>query len=205
MRTSFLLSFCLLFISCAEHNKKEKQLKDFIDKHIEIITPLERETNIAYWNAATTGKPEYYDKYSEIELEILKIYSNPVEFSYLKETKKSRKIKDSILSRQLEILYNLYLVNQIKPELLKSIVDLNSQIRKKFSTFRGIINGKKVTSNEIVDILKSDKNSEKRKNAWLASKQVAEVVSDDLIRLVKLRNQAGLIPLLNKRNRDLQP
>ena len=86
------------------------------------------------------------------------------------------------------MLYNGYLTNQIEPELLKEIVDLETKIEKNFSTFRSTIQGQKVTTNEIKEILKSETDSIKRKEAWLASKQVGPVVAADLIRLVKLRN-----------------
>jgi peptidyl-dipeptidase A len=96
-----------------------------------------------------------------------------------------------VLARQLDVLYNAYLENQIEPELLKKIVDLGTQIEKSFSTFRGAIEGKKVTDNEIKEILKIETDSPKRKQAWLASKQVGAAVAGDLVRLVKLRNQAA--------------
>jgi peptidyl-dipeptidase A len=61
----------------------------------------------------------------------------------------------------------------------------------KFSTFRGKIGDKKVTANEIDEILKSEKKSGIRKAAWEASKHVGPEVAQDLVELVKLRNQAA--------------
>jgi peptidyl-dipeptidase A len=89
------------------------------------------------------------------------------------------------------VLLNDFRINQIGPELLEKIVTLSAKIEQKFSTFRGKINGRAVTSNEIDQILKTESHSEKRKTAWLASKQVGAVVADDIIELVKLRNQAA--------------
>ena len=42
-----------------------------------------------------------------------------------------------------------------------------------------------------MDILKTEPNSVKRQQAWEASKQVGPVVSADMIKLVKLRNEAA--------------
>ena len=180
----------VLVLGCGR-NEKEKQLSDFIQSHVEKIKPLMKEANLAYWNAATTGNEKDYDKYSELELKIRQIYSNKDDFAFLKELKESGRIKDKKLARQLEVLYNSYLENQIEPELLKQIVELGTEVEKKFSTFRGKIRGKTVTNNEIEEILKTETDSRKRKEAWLASKQVGSVVADDLIKLVKLRNQAA--------------
>ena len=88
---------------------------------------------------------------------------------------------DPLLARQLTVLYNSYLSNQIEPELLRQIVELGTQIEKNFSTFRGAIDSKKVTDNQIKDILKSETNSVWREKAWLASKQVGAAVAPGLI------------------------
>jgi len=183
-------SSLFLLFGCGA-NEKEKQLSEFIDAHVAKVKPLMKEANLAYWDAATTGNDSAYDKYSELELKIRKIYSSPDDFKFLKALKESGEIKKYELSRQLTILYNAYLENQIDPDLLKQIVDLGTQVEKKFSTFRGTIKGKQVTSNEIDEILKTETDSRKRKDAWLASKQVGPVVADDLIKLVKLRNEAA--------------
>jgi peptidyl-dipeptidase A len=172
-------------------NAKENQLKEFITAHVEKIKPLEKQANLAWWDAAVTGDPKAYDRSSEMQLQIRRVYSDPKDFAFLKEMKQSGQVQDPLLARQLTVLYNTYLANQIEPELLQQIVELGTQIEKNFSTFRGAIDGKKVTDNEIKDILKDETDSGKREKAWLASKQVGAAVAADLVRLVKLRNEAA--------------
>ena len=166
-------------------------MKEFITAHVEKIKPLEKQANLAWWDAAVTGDPKAYDRSSEMQLQIRRVYSDPKDFAFLKEVKQSGQVKDPLLARQLTVLYNTYLANQIEPELLKQIVELGTQIEKNFSTFRGTIDGKKVTDNEIKEILKDETDSAKREKAWLASKQVGAAVAADLVRLVKLRNEAA--------------
>lgn len=172
-------------------NAKETQLKDFIAAHVEKVKPLDKQANLAWWEAAITGDPKAYDRNSEMTLQLRQVYSNPSEFAMLKELKESGQIADPLLARQLTVLYNTYLSNQIEPDLLKQIVELGTQIEKNFSTFRGSIDGAKVTDNQIKGILKNETDSAKREKAWLASKQVGTAVAADLVRLVKLRNQAA--------------
>ena len=177
-------------IGCAP-NAKEAELQKFISAHVDKVKPLAKQRNLASWDAAISGKEEDYNKASELTLKIRQIYSNPKEFAFLKRAKDSGGMKDSPAARQLDLLYNAYLTNQIEPELLKQIVDLGSQIERNFSTFRGVIDGEKVTDNQITEILKTQNDSAKRKQAWLASKQVGAAVAQDTIRLVKLRNKAA--------------
>jgi peptidyl-dipeptidase A len=192
------LMVLLLIGGCAPDTKSsgggpaaEEKMKEFISSHVEKIKPMAKEANLSYWDAAASGKAEDYDKVSELTLKIRQVYSDANDFAFLKEMKESGKIKDPALARQLDVLYNGYLENQIEPELLKQIVDLSTEIEKNFSTFRGTIDGEKVTDNKIKEILKTETNLEKRQKAWLASKQVGNEVSDDIIRLVKLRNKAA--------------
>jgi len=184
------LAVSVIVFGCAP-NARERQLQKFVTAHVEKIKPMEKEANLASWDAAISGKPEDYDKVSELTLKVRRVYSNPQEFAFLEEMKESGEVKKAKLARQLDALYNGYLENQIEPELLKRIVDLGTEIEKNFSTFRGTIEGKKVTGNEIKEILKTQTDSAGRKQAWLASKQVGAEVADDLIQLVKLRNRTA--------------
>jgi peptidyl-dipeptidase A len=180
----------MLFLAgCAA--SEEKQLKDFITAHEKKIGPIARETNLAEWKAANSGRPEDYDRAGELKFKVRQIYSNRQEFALLKEVKESGEVKDVKLRRQSDVLCNRYLKNQIELRLLKEIVELETDIERNFSTFRGTIQGRKVTDNKIKEILRAEVDSGRREEAWLAAKQVAPIVADDLVRLVKLRNEAA--------------
>ena len=185
-----ILTMSVLFVGCAP-NAKENQMQQFVTSHVEKVKPLQKEQSLAWWDAATTGQSEDYDRASELTLKIRQIYSDPQEFEFLKGSKASGQVKDAVLARQLDVLYRSYLRNQMEPELLKTIVDLSTRIEEKFSTFRGTMDGEKVTDNEIKEILKTQTDSNRRKQAWLASKQVGSAVAEDLVRLIKLRNRAA--------------
>ena len=79
---------------------------------------------------------------------------------------------DPLLARQLTVLYNGYLANQIEPDLLEQIVELGTEIEQNFSTFRATIDGQKVTDNEIKDILKrrNGLGAAARRPGWPASR-----------------------------------
>jgi len=180
----------LILFGCGT-NGKEKQLGKFIAAHIEKTEPITTRANLVYWDASTTGKSEYYDKLSKLQLEIRRIYSNPREYTFLKSLKESGQVRDTRLARQLDKLYYAYLQNQIKPELLEKLVDSDTKIQEKYNTFRGTIDGEKVTMSDIYTIMTTETDCRKRELAWRASKQVGDAIVDDLIQLVKLRNQAA--------------
>lgn len=185
-----LLAAGVVLAGCT-HNAKEKDLQTFVTSHVEKVKPLNEQAALAWWEAATMGEAEAYDRSSALTLKIRKIYSDPTEFAYIKDLQESNQVNNKLLARQLTVLHHGYLANQIEPDLLEQIVALSTEIEKNFSTFRATIDGRKVTDNKIKGILKDETDSAQRKQAWLASKQVGSAVAGDLIRLIKLRNQAA--------------
>jgi len=180
----------VILFGCA-YNAQEKQLDKFITAHVKKVEPLTTQANLVYWDASTTGKSEYYDRLSRLQLKISRIYNNPKEYGFIKGIKESGQVRDARLVRQLDKLYYSYLRNQIEPELLEKLVDADTKIQEKYNTFRGTIDGKKVTMSDIYTIMTNETDCRKRELAWRASKQVGDVIVEDLIQLVKLRNQAA--------------
>ena len=122
----------VILFSCTRQaeDTNEKKLDDFVAQHVEQVKPLQREAALAYWEAATTGDADAYDRSSELELKIRLIYSDADDFAYLKGLQESEAIEAPLLSRQLQILYNAFLANQIEASLLKQIVELSTEIEK---------------------------------------------------------------------------
>ncbi|RPJ74336.1 MAG: hypothetical protein EHM20_10775, partial [Alphaproteobacteria bacterium] len=175
--------------SCTSRTKKmEKELQTFIDSLELRVKPVEAGAALAYFNATTTGKTEEYDKYSELNIQLSRIYADKNAFAHLKSIKESADIKDSLLNRQMTILYNTFLGYQIDEKLLEELIMAQTKLEQKYSTFRAVVNGKKLTDNEIENILKTSVNSRELQASWLASKQVGDSVSADVISLVKMRN-----------------
>jgi len=185
------LTTIVVLSGCGLTVQKKPLPEEFITAHVKKVKPMIIDAGLANWKAANTGDPKDYDRSSKLQLKVRQVYSSPKDFALVKEMKQSGQIEEPITARQIDVLHNAYLANQMEPELLKEIVELSTEIEKNFSTFRGTIDGKKVTANEIKKILKTETDSGQRKKAWLASKHVAPVVSKDLIRLVKLRNKAA--------------
>jgi peptidyl-dipeptidase A len=187
-----VISFVLpLFLFGAAPNAKEKQLEKFITAHVAKIEPLTTQANLAYWDASTTGRREYYDKLGQLQIRIRRICGNPREYAFLKNTREAGQIKDAGLARQLDKLYYAYLQNQVEPELLRKIVDLDTKIQEQYNNFRGTMDGKKVTNSDVYVILTTEEDSHRRELAWKASKQVGEAIIGDFLQLVKLRNKAA--------------
>ncbi len=186
-----LLTIFIFMLSCSPAPTDEQKLHEFITNHLKTVEPLMKKQNLADWQANATGEKKFYDEAAAAEIEIKKIRSNKTEYAFLKDLKEKGTIKDSLLHRQLIIVYNNYLKNQIDTTLMRQLVEKQAAISEKFNNFRGKIEGKEYADNDLRAMLKNERNSEKRKQAWEASKQVGREVASLVIELVKLRNQAA--------------
>ncbi len=188
---------CAIAISCNNQqkpNNSEAMNKEY-DSLVKVyegkIIPLYKEMTIAYWDASITGKDEDYKKSMDAEIAANKVLADTALFAAFKKVKESGLITDSLKIRELDMIYNGMITKQIDSTLMKQMVELSNQIEQKFSTFRAEINGKKVSDNEIEDILSASTDNKKLENAWLSVKKLGPVVAEDIIKLVKLRNEVA--------------
>lgn len=169
----------------------ENELLEFIQTFEYKVIELSRDLGLSSFDASISGKSKEFEKTAELELKLKKVFSNKDDFEKIKIFKSSNEIKNEVLLRELEILYNSFAEYQIDDALLKKTVDLSSKIEQTYSTFRAEVNNKKLTDNEIDEILETSFDSSELEETWKASKQIGEQISVDVIELVKLRNKAA--------------
>lgn len=180
------------FAGCQTKQKQMKEeLIDFIKKHDSIVVPLSRETNLAYWQAAITGSEEDFSKAQSLQLQMVQVYSDTQALQTLEKIKISGLVNDTLLARQLDLLYNQYLMAKADTTKLNEIVKMETKIEREFSIFRTQVNGKELTDNEVEDILRSSKDNSRQKEVWMAQKRIGRVVSEDVIKLVTMRNEVA--------------
>ncbi|OFY45170.1 MAG: hypothetical protein A2X18_14420 [Bacteroidetes bacterium GWF2_40_14] len=168
------------------------KLKEIISQTESIVRPLAKEANLAYWNGTITGDTAEFKKYSDANIKITQIFSNPETFASLKQIKESGKIKDSLLIRQLTILYNSFLANQTDTTLLNAIINKTAALEQKYAEFRASFKGKDISDNEVERILQSSNDSKELMEVWMAHKNIGPHVATDVIELVKLRNRVAV-------------
>jgi len=189
-----IATFTVGCVSNQNYNNETDMNKEY-DSLIKVFEsktiPLYKETNLAYWNASITGKDEDYKKSSDAEIAANKVLADVALFAAFKKIKESGQITDELKKRELNMIYNAMLTKQIDSIKMKQMVELGNQIEQKFSVFRAKVDGEKLSDNKIEEILSNSTDSKKLENAWLSVKKVGPVVADDIIKLVKLRNEVA--------------
>lgn len=196
-KTCFLsIVFCLsILLSCSkESNKKEKEKmeKEFLTLTKEYETKMKlayREMSIQYFVAATNSTAENWELYAQKEMEVNKILSDKDLFHRIKKIYENRNLLDSLQKRRIEVLYLTFLGKQVDTNKLNQITKLQSEVENKYSTFRARYSKKKLSDNDVEEILKKSTNNKELEEVWIAQKKIGELVADDIIKLVKLRNE----------------
>jgi len=189
-RILFLLTAAMAMLwSCSPNQEKmENRMKEFVSGYEAKIIPLYKESALASWNANITGTDEDWAKSEKASIAFISFFTDTESFAALKEMKESGLVKDPLLARQLELLYNSYLAGQIDTSLISQQVKMETEISKKYMNFRADINGKQLSDNEIEDILRTSTDNAELQAAWEGHKMIGPYVAEDIIRLVKHRN-----------------
>jgi len=178
--------------SCSNPQKKaEMEFKDFIKNLEAKYAPLYKDVCIASWNAETSGKEEEYAKAADLEFKMTKIFADKNDFAKVKKFKEEGNIKDELLKRQLDVIYNAYMGEQIDSAKTKAMIDLQSKISQAFNNFRPVVGNDTLSDNQVDSILRGSTDSKMLEATWSASKKSGAVVSAQVIELVKMRNEAA--------------
>jgi len=185
-----ILFFIGLFgYQAVQTNKVEGEYKVFLKYYDRQIADLQEKDGLAWFAAFNSGKDEDYEAANKLDIEISDFYMNKETFAKLKAFKESGLISNPLLKRQLEIQYFAFLSSMSDKKTVDEIISTQNEVEKKFNTYRVEYQGKKLSDNEVDNILTTSKDSTQLKTVWEQSKSIGSLVSDDVVKLVKLRNK----------------
>lgn len=164
----------------------------FLDAHTRKLQPLEKQANLAWWDANVSGKDEDFKRKEETQNRIDEALANKDAFAEVKGLKgQLDAIDDPTLRRAIDVLYLTYLEKQVDTALLKKMTAKSNAVEKAFNVYRAKVDGKEMTDSEVRRVLKTSRDSARLRAVWEGSKGVGKVVEADLKELVKLRNEAA--------------
>src|SRR4029079_2520586 len=155
------------------------------------LQPLQKAAAEAFWELNVTGEERWQSETARLRTEIRMVLSRREPYEFLREAVGSANGVDPLLRRQALLLRNAHAENQSPPETIERIVELETSLENRFNTFRAELDGRKVSDNEIRDVLEHSDDLELRRRAWEASKQIGVEVEAELRELVRIRNAAA--------------
>ncbi len=161
-----------------------------VAEHHERIQPLEIEVARRYWDANVCGTREAFRLKQEAENRLDAALSDHDWFARLKRCD-AAPLADPLLARQIRLLYLQTLPRQVDRELLGQLVARANGLEMRFNTYRPCVGDEQFTANEVRRVLRESTDSKRRRAVWESSKAVGGELRDELLALVRLRNQAA--------------
>jgi peptidyl-dipeptidase A len=161
-----------------------------VDRIVADLAPLEAEVNEAWWRTNVASSPEADAERIALEQRLSDYYADAETFAELTAAA-AEPIDDADLARSVETLRLAFASEQTPAELRAELVTLNAECDSIYATFRGEAGGRRWNDNDIEKVLGDSDDSDERRAAWEASKQVGAEVVGRIRRLVEVRNEAA--------------
>lgn len=205
-----LLLTMSLSLSCLdEKQQSEMILRHYIAKNVDNIRSFTMESAVALWNANISGKKDDYQKLIDLELDFNNLYqssskhfspdrfstftqnvfTNEQDFQLLKKLKNSGLVTDTILNRQLTVLYQSFMGPQVEADRYKMLRNAEAKLGQAFSGIQVEIGNKKYTGTQIDSLRKTTSDNSVVKKIYSTFRRKGEQNSGDIINLVKMRNE----------------
>jgi peptidyl-dipeptidase A len=192
IKKMFLSILLALGISSANaKTSSEHPFQSFLGSFIPRVSDKAAQLNKAFWLLETTGSSDAADLVASLSTELSLMFNNAKTYQDLLKWSRDSSLKDPLLKRQLQTLIYSFKANAISEELLKELALQEASLALSYANFRATLHGKAISENEILEVLKTEKDPNARKEAWEASKEIGMVLSPKIIEIVKLRNQAA--------------
>jgi peptidyl-dipeptidase A len=155
----------------------------------ETIRPLHLAASRAWWDVGLAATEENEQKRVSAELALSDALADAELFREISDARANG--ADRLERRQLDVLHNAMVPNQVPEALRHRIVALEASVDSRFSRHRGVVGGVEADDNAIRRTLRESEDVEERREAWEASKTVGEAVAEDVRELARLRNEAA--------------
>ena len=158
------------------------------DEFCEKLAPCNLDTELKAWNFYIDSTEEKKNLYLEAENVTHSLFQNEELYKKLLEIKKFD-LKDKHLNKQLKDLVKAFDEELNAGDLKQKLREKENEIAAKYNAYIPKIDDKEVTRAEINKILETEKNIEIREKAYISKVKGGDIIAEDLVQLIKLRNE----------------
>ena len=164
--------------------------RELIERISAQLEPADVAHGRAEWRLTTTGDEAAQSEMAEARARWMRLFADDALWERVRALR-AESGTDPLVARQLDVLYSMFLEYRFAPDEIERIASLEAETNHLFNTYRGRIGDRKVTSNDIEQILASSTDIAERRAAWEASKGVGPIVRENVLELARLRNGAA--------------
>ena len=206
----FLLLFFILSVSCLnEKQQAELILQHYIDKNIELIRNFSKECTIALWNLNLSGNESDYKKLIDLSMDFNNLNQNSAshfspdkftpftqnvftkenDFQLLRKLKESGLITDTLLRRQLTVLYQSFMGPQVEADRYSKLRFAETRLWQAFTGVSVVIDKKKYAGTQLDSLLIISNNIVVLRGIQDAYREKGKQIAGEIIQMVKMRNE----------------
>ncbi len=161
-----------------------KELRDEFCKKLENVSvDLEKKC----WDFYINSTPENMQKYEDVQDNYSKLFRDKKTYEKFKKIDKNSLSKHE--AKQLKNLLKEFDEELNTGEELKKLRQKENEIAKKFNSYVLKIDDKEITKTEVTKILQNEENPEIRRKAHEAKIACGDLIAEDMIEFVKMRNE----------------
>lgn len=211
-RAIILYGFMVILGGCLNQEKQsELILRHYIDRKVELIRNYSMQAEVALWDATVSGNESDYQKLIDLELSFNKenqditgqfnpdhfysitqnVFANQQDFELLRNLKYSGLIKDTLLSRQLNVLYQAFMGPQIELEKYENVMKSQMKLQQMYSSAKAVIDGKTYSISQLDSLRKNSTDIVLFKKVYESIQENGRILAPDIINLVKQRNETA--------------
>jgi len=159
---------------------------------VEHLRTLYVSAALTAWNAAAYSTPENLKAAADARTAAMRAEADPDEYARYRDWDAAdAAASDALLARQVKLLHYTFAQGQNDSEVIERISELVRQIEETYYTFRAVVDGEKLTNNQIDEVLDKSHDSEVRRAVWEGHKEIGPVVAPSIRELARLRNRTA--------------
>jgi peptidyl-dipeptidase A len=144
------------------------------------------------WKAATTGSSDALMMAAATRGNWMRFWADPDLYEQVRAWDEDGAAGDDpALAREVLLLHLKFAGGQRDPSTIEEMTELVRALDDAYTNFRPEVEGERLTANDIVAILRTETDSDRRQLAWEASKAIGLHVASQIQRLAVLRNEAA--------------
>ncbi len=211
MKNKYIVSIIIMIIVLACMNEQESAehiLRSYIEKKENQFRHHEKKEALLFWQATLSGSRSDFEKLADLAVDFQndgeiknqsfqidkfkkldqKVFSEKKDLDFLLKMKKSNIISDSILSRQLDIIYLKILSGEFDQDKYKKLVDLKMDILHYVQNYKLEIDDIEYSDYEIDSMRKNSSDPVFFKKVFDSKRVLVSEMYEKCIDLIKMRN-----------------
>lgn len=169
-------------------NMRDNEFIKIRDEFSKELEPRQLKSGIDCWNFYINSTDENMKKYESSEEKVYELYRDKDTYKKLLELEKEG-LNDKHLTKQLKDLTREFDEELNAGELKKALREKENEIAGKYNKYVPMIDGKETSKAEINKILQNEPDVDLRKKAYDAKVKGGDIIANDLIDFVKMRNE----------------